>query len=304
MQRRMVVSPRKLSKVVLWALAMMLACRISAALPDATLPLWTGKAPLATGNAVTDLPAIDVYLPAKNPTQTGVLVIPGGGYHYLAAPEGEPVAKWLCAHGLAAFVLHYRVAPYHYPAEMLDGQRAVRVVRSRAREFGIEETRLGVWGFSAGGHLASYLVTHGPDGLPFETSDAIDALDPRPDFGILAYPVISMKPGVTHPGSHASLLGDEPAHQLEDELSNELHVTDDSPPVFLFATSDDPVVPVENSVLFYQAYVRQQRPAEMHLFEHGSHGLVLAKHVPGASIWPDLLASWMARNGWMAPPTP
>ena len=95
-----------------------------------------------------------------------------------------------------------------------------------------------------------------------------------------------------------------PAHQLEDELSNELHVTDDSPPVFLFATSDDPVVPVENSVLFYQAYVRQQRPAEMHLFEHGSHGLVLAKHVPGASIWPDLLASWMARNGWMAPPTP
>ncbi|GGH06514.1 beta-xylanase [Silvibacterium dinghuense] len=300
MQQRLAISPKRLSQAVLWALVMMLGCGISVASPDTSLPLWAGKVPLATGSAATDTPAIDVYLPAKNPTQTGILVIPGGGYHYLAAPEGEPVAKWLCAHGIAAFVLHYRVAPYHYPAEMLDGQRAVRFIRSRAKDFGIDETRLGVWGFSAGGHMASYLLTHGQEKLPFETADAVDALDPRPNFGILAYPVISMKPGITHSGSHTSLLGDAPAPQVEDELSNELHVTDDSPPVFLFATSDDPVVPVENSVLFYQAYVHHHRPVEMHLFEHGSHGLVLAEHVPGASMWPDLLGAWMTRNGWMA----
>jgi len=133
LQRRMVVSPRKLSKVVLWALAMMLACRISAALPDATLPLWTGKAPLATGNAVTDLPAIDVYLPAKNPTQTGVLVIPGGGYHYLAAPEGEPVAKWLCAHGLAARLHHGLEVPGHQPRVLVPLAEQQRVPARLAR---------------------------------------------------------------------------------------------------------------------------------------------------------------------------
>lgn len=270
-------------------------------MPNATLPLWSANVPLAKGTTAVDTPTIDVYLPLENPTHTGVIVIPGGGYHYLAAPEGAPVAEWLRARGLAAFVLHYRVAPYHYPAEMLDGQRAVRLVRSRAKDFGISETKLGVLGFSAGGHLASYLMTHWKDRLPSQTSDTVDELNGRPDFGILAYPVISMKIGITHRGSHESLLGDSPATDLEDELSNELHVTDDCPPAFLFATSDDPVVPVENSVLFYQAYIQRHLPVEIHLFEHGPHGVVLAENLPGASTWPSLLAAWMVRHGWMAP---
>jgi acetyl esterase/lipase len=278
-----------------------LGCKAEAAVPNLTLPLWVEKVPMATGAAATDIPTIDVYLPSGNPTRTGVLVIPGGGYHYLAAPEDAPVAEWLTERGVAAFVLHYRVAPYHYPVEMLDGQRAVRLVRSRAKEFGISEAQLGVWGFSAGGHLASYLMTHWKDKLPLQTSDAVDALNARPDFGILAYPVISMKIGITHRGSHESLLGDAPAAKLVDELSNELHVTDDCPPVFIFATSDDPVVPVENSILFYQAYSQRHLPVEMHLFEHGSHGVVLAEKVPGASAWPSLLAAWMVHHGWMSP---
>jgi acetyl esterase/lipase len=285
----------------IWILGAILGGSAKAAVPNVTLPLWPGQAPLASGTAATDVPMIDAYLPASNPTRTGVLVIPGGGYHYLAAPEGAPVAEWLRERGVAAFVLHYRVDPYHYPAEMLDGQRAIRLVRSRVKEFGISETRLGVWGFSAGGHLASYLMTHSKDPLPLQTSDAIDALNARPDFGILAYPVISMKIGITHRGSHESLLGDASTSTLEDELSNELHVTDDCPPAFIFATSDDPVVPVENSILFYRAYSQQHLPVEMHLFEHGPHGLVLAEKTPGVSAWPSLLVSWMARHGWMAP---
>jgi acetyl esterase/lipase len=284
---------------------MLLAPFVEAAAPDHTLPLWTAKVPLATGTTLADTPTLDVYLPASNPTHTGVIVIPGGAYHYLAQPEGAPVAEWLRARGIAAFVLNYRIAPYHYPAEMLDGQRAIRLVRSRAKDFNISGDHLGVWGFSAGGHLASYLMTHAHNGPPNsslnETLDAIDALDARPDFGILAYPVISMKPGVTHQGSHEGLLGEAPSTALEAELSTDLHVPDDAPPAFLFATRDDPIVPVENSLLFYQAYLQHHLSVEMHLFEHGPHGVVLAEHLPGASAWPVLLAEWMKLHNWMAP---
>jgi acetyl esterase/lipase len=265
-----------------------------------SIPLWSADAPLSEGTTQADQPSIEVYLSTANPTDTGVLIIPGGGYHYLAAPEGEPVALWLQSHGIAAFVLRYRVTPYHYPTEMLDGLRAIRLIRSRAAQFGIDENKLGVWGFSAGGHLASYLLTQ-YDRTLLPPGDAIDRVSARPSFGILAYPVISMRPGFAHRGSHDSLLGPAATPEIEAQLSTDLQVTADTPATFLFATTDDGVVPVQNSLAFYQACIDHHVPAEMHLFEHGPHGVVLAQNLPGPAAWPDLLATWMTRHGWMMP---
>lgn len=253
---------------------------------------------MSAGSAAADTPWLDVYLPANNPTRTGVIVIPGGGYTYLADHEGTPIALWLQQHGVAAFVLHYRVAPYRYPVEMLDGQRALRLVRSRAAEFNISSSKIGVWGFSAGGHLASYLITQWKQTL-MNPQDGVDAIDAHPDFGILAYPVISMNPAITHQGSHDNLLGAQATSNQEAKLSSELHVSGDCPPVFLFSTTDDKVVPVQNSLSFYEAYLEHHLSVEMHLFEHGSHGLGLAEKSPGPSAWPSLLAAWMRQHDWM-----
>lgn len=284
-RKRLVLAP-----LILLALACTALSATFAAAQQSSLPLWPAPAPLSQGSA--DQPSLDVYLPASNSTTTGILIIPGGGYHYLAAPEGKPVALWLQAHGIAAFVLNYRVAPYHYPVEMLDGLRAIRLVRSNAARFGIDQNKLGVWGFSAGGHLASYLLTQYQQPL-LPARDAVDTIDARPSFGILAYPVISMRPGFRHQGSHDSLLGDAATPELETQLSSELHVTSDTPPIFLFATTDDGVVPIQNSLAFYQACIGHHVSVEMHLFEHGPHGVVLAQNLPGPSAWPSLLATWL-----------
>jgi acetyl esterase/lipase len=263
--------------------------------------LWDGSAPGAKGQTDADIPRIDVYLPAENPTRTGVLVCPGGGYHYLAmSNEGWPIAVWLNAHGVAAFVLHYRVKPYGYPAPLLDGERAMRFLRSRAALFHLAPDHLGVWGFSAGGHVASALMTAFDAGDP-SAADVIDRVSDRPDFGILAYSVISMDPSIAHPGSRENLLGKNPSPELERQYSNELHVSPHSPPAFLFATSDDATVPVANSLSFYQAYIALKLPIEMHLFEHGRHGAGLAVGLPTLDQWPNLLANWMASHGWMQP---
>ena len=296
--RKVIMSKRSWIVLVLLNISCFAGSTAQAQSPGATIPLWSGPAPLSTGSTAADQPFIDVYLPAENPTQTGVLVIPGGAYGYLAAPEGKPVAIWLQEHGVAAFVLHYRVAPYHYPSEMLDGLRALRLIRFRAKEFNLSENRIGVWGFSAGGHLASYLMTQWQQRL-MSSADAVDEVDARPDFGILSYPVISMRPEITHHGSHDNLVGPHATPEQEAQLSNELHVVANSPPAFLFATTDDGVVPVLNSTAFYTAYVEKKLPVEIHLFEHGPHGVVLAQNLLGPSAWPNLLATWMFRHGWM-----
>lgn len=276
------------------------------------LHLWDGPAPLATGTnpgtetQTTDVPSIDIYLPASNPTKTGVLVIPGGGYvHEAIAKEGTAIAQWLNAHGVAAFVLHYRYGPYHYPVPLLDGMRAMRVVRAHAAEYGIGEDRLGVWGFSAGGHLASTLATHFDRALPGTESlptDATDKLSDKPAFAVLAYPVITMDPSFAHMGSRTSLLGEHPTPEMQQLFSNELQVSDQTPPVFLFATTDDKTVPVANAVRFYEACAGHHVEVEMHLYEHGPHGLALAKGRAGVETWPDELAVWMGVHGWMAKP--
>lgn len=267
--------------------------------------LWEGKVPLAMGESEADRPFMEVYLPKANPTRTGVLVFPGGGYGYLAvAGEGTQVAEWLVQRGVAAFVLHYRVKPYRYPAPMLDAQRGMRLVRSHAAAYGIDPEKLGVMGFSAGGHLASYLMTHpGVKSSP-DVSDSVEKLSTQPAFGILAYAVISMRKDITHAGSHENLIGKNIDPLLDAELSNDERVTAFCPPVFLFATTDDPRVPVANSVRFYSAYVNKNLSAEMHLFDHGPHGSGLAEKLPGASAWPVLMQNWMQRHGWMISDAP
>lgn len=274
---------------------------VPASTPARTILLWPNGAPGALGNIPADEPALTIYLPAQNPTRTGIVVFPGGGYQMLAtAWEGTNVAQWLNARGVAAFVVRYRLGPrYHYPVELDDAQRAIRYVRTYAAEEGLDPHRIGVWGFSAGGHLAATTGTHFDDGNP-TAADPIEHASSRPDFMVLAYPVISMEVGLTHLGSLHNLLGEQPNPTLQNELSDETQVTPRTPPTFLYATTNDATVPVMNSVLFYEALVKAGVPAEIHIFEQGAHGSGLGQNSPELRMWPILLQNWLHLNGWMA----
>jgi len=264
-----------------------------------TVLLWPEGAPGAQGNEEVDKPALTVYpVAGRQKVPTGVVVFPGGGYTHLAMDhEGQQVAGWLNSYGITAFVLRYRLGPkYHHPIEMQDGQRAVRWVRAHATEFGIDPHRIGVWGFSAGGHLASTVGTHFDEGNT-ASSDPVERESSRPDFLILAYPVITFEEPYVHRGSRNALLGPNPSPDLIQLLSNERHVTPQTPPTFLFHTSDDPVVPVQNSIDFYLALRAAGVPAEMHLYQHGPHGVGLARNDPELASWPDLLAAWLKARG-------
>ncbi len=260
--------------------------------PAVTVLLWPQGAPGALGTTGDDTPKITVYLPQQNPLHIGVLIAPGGGYQHLAMThEGTDIAQWLNAHGIAAFVLQYRLGPkYHHPIELYDAQRALRLVRSRSAEYGIN--KLGMMGFSAGGHLTATAGTHFDTGNS-AAADLIDRQSSRPDFLILCYPVITMQKPYTHFGSLKALLGDNPDQATVDLLSNELRVTPQTPPTFLYATTDDPGVPVMNSVLFYEALIKAKVPAEIHLFQHGPHGTGLAQRFPTLRAWPNLLWTWL-----------
>jgi acetyl esterase/lipase len=274
-------------KSLLGLLLVASACAYGQTAPRTEL-LWPGGAPGAAGSEDVDKPSITIYLPqTEKPSGTGVVVCPGGGYQHLAMDhEGKQIAEWLNKLGVAAFVLKYRLGPrYHHPAMMNDVQRAIQMVRGRAKEFGVAPDRIGVWGFSAGGHLASTAATH--------FAKDKDGVSSRPDFAILAYPVITLKEPYVHKGSRTNLLGDHPDQKLIDEFSNETQVTAETPPTFLFHTSDDPVVPVENSIYFYLALRKNKVPAEMHIFEHGPHGVGLAPDNPDLKVWPSLLANWL-----------
>jgi acetyl esterase/lipase len=266
------------------------------------IPLWANGAPGALGNAAEDIPTLTTYLPASNPTHTAVVVAPGGGYQHLALDhEGAQIAVWLNAHGIAAFVLKYRLGPkYHHPVELGDAQRALRTVRMHASDYGVDKNHIGIWGFSAGGHLASTTGTHFDAGKP-DAPDAIEHESSRPDFMVLAYPVITMTQPYVHMGSEKNLLGDNPDKALVTLLSNEKQVTPQTPPTFLFSTTDDATVPVLNSMMFYQALVTNHVEAEMHLFRHGKHGLGLAQNDTDLQVWPGLLLHWLAANGWAQP---
>lgn len=264
------------------------------------VPLWPNGAPGALGNTEADQPSLTIY-PIGGPQKvnTAVVVFPGGGYVNLALDhEGTQIAAWLNSYGITAFVLRYRLGPrYHHPVELGDAQRAIRWVRGHSADYGYDPHRIGIWGFSAGGHLASTASTHFDSGNP-SSSDTVEQQSSRPDFSILAYPVITMQEPYVHAGSRRALLGENPGPELEKLLSNELQVTKNTPPTFLFHTSDDNVVPVQNSILYYLALRAAGVPAEMHIYQSGHHGVGLARDIPELSSWPDLLAAWLKANHW------
>jgi len=263
----------------------------------ATELLYPSGAPNAVGSEEVDKPSLTTYLASK-PNGTAVVVCPGGGYRNLAMDhEGKQIAEWLNKLGISAFVLKYRLGPrYHHPAMLNDAQRSIRMVRSRAKQIGVMPDRIGIWGFSAGGHLASTASTHFDDGNP-NVGDPVERVSSRPDFAVLAYPVISFTTPYTHKGSKQNLLGDNPDPQLVDNLSNELRVTNRTPPTFLFHTNEDTGVPPENSVLYYLALRKAGVPAEMHIYEPGRHGVGLAPTHPVLSSWGDRLADWFRTRG-------
>ena len=263
--------------------------------------LWPGAAgaPLAIGATDADKPSLTLYpAAAKLAVETAVIVFPGGGYGALAKDhEGDQIARWLNSIGIQAFVLQYRIAPhYHHPAPLLDAQRAIRFVRAHAPDYHVAPTRIGIWGFSAGGHLASTAGTHFDAG-DARAADPIDRVSSRPDFMILAYPVITLAGPYTHQGSLHNLLGDHPDPKLVASLSNETQVTPQTPPTFLFHTNADNGVPPENSVLFYLALRKAGVPAEMHIYERGPHGVGLAPTDAVLATWPARLKDWLEIRG-------
>jgi acetyl esterase/lipase len=248
-------------------------------------------------------PSLTVVDPAPGRANgTAVIICPGGSYVRLAFDhEGLVPARWFASLGVKAFVLKYRLKEYGHPAPLRDVLRAIRLVRSRAGELGIRSDRIGVLGFSAGGHLAASAGTlfDAPEG---RTGAPLDAVSARPDFIALVYPVITMERPFAHPGSRLSLLGPSPTPELVARLSVERQVTKATPPAFLVHTEEDRTVPVENSLMFYQALRNAGVPAELHLFAAGRHGFGMAKGLGPASGWPDHLADWMRANGWLPQP--
>lgn len=293
----------------LWASLLLVGLSFLGGSPSATSGserierrLWEGDAPGALGQDPKDIPRLLIELPpAEKASGVGIVVLPGGGYGGLAmGHEGDDIAAWLNEHGIAAFICDYRHRGkgYGHPAPMLDAQRAIRTVRFHAKEWGVDPARIGVIGFSAGGHLASTVSTHFDAGQA-EAIDPIERVSCRPDFAVLCYPVISLSEPWTHQGSERNLLGENPDPELVRKLSNEKSVTAENPPTFLWHTSDDAVVPPENSVQFYLALRRHGVPAEMLIFERGRHGLGLARDVPSISSWPDRLLDWMRLHEWL-----
>ncbi|WP_422925317.1 alpha/beta hydrolase [Singulisphaera sp. PoT] len=292
------------------------ASTLSAAEMPKTLPLWPEGAPGALGKETGDefhagdIPTLTVYKPeAEKATGASVVVCPGGGYGFLATEhEGKHVADWLNSLGVTAVVLKYRLAPkYHHPAMIEDAQRAIRTVRANAKEWKLDPKRVGILGFSAGGHLASTAATHFDKGKA-DAKDPIDRESSRPDLAILVYPVIALATPYGHAGSLKNLLGDSPSKELVESLSNETQVTKETPPTFLAHTNEDSAVPPENSLLYALAMRKAGVPVELHVFEKGQHGLGIGIGWPSHNIapdeafqaWPKLCATWLKHRGFLA----
>jgi acetyl esterase/lipase len=277
------------------------------------LPLWKGDPPnfresgetmkSDTTNIVrlslVQKPDIAVFLPSKsNASGEAVVICPGGGYHILAYDwEGSDIARWFSSRGIAAMVLKYRlpdsksnIIPHKTP--LLDAKRAFRMVRYHAESWNIDPGKIGIMGFSAGGHLASTLSTHFDEGDPGHV-DPVEKMSCRPDFSVLVYPVISFTTGFTHSGSRAALLGEDPDPELIRYYSNELQVTSETPPAILIHSGDDTGVPVQNSLVYYQALHTYGIPAELHVYPYGGHGFSLAIGKGHLATWPDRVLDWI-----------
>ena len=268
-----------------------------------TVLLWPDGAPGAKGDTKEDKPRLTPYLVPGDGPRACVVICPGGGYAGRAAHEGEPVARWLNGLGVSGFVLDYRVRPYRHPIPLGDAQRAIRTVRAKAEEWRIDPRRVGILGFSAGGHLAASATTIFDEGR-VDAADPIDRQPCRPDAAVLCYPVITFGE-FRHNGSMVNLLGPEPDPKLRDEMSLETRVTAKTPPVFLWHTADDGGVPVENSLLFARALRKHKVPFALHVFPRGPHGIGLAQgrraaKAPEARQWPALCAEWLKGIGFAA----
>ena len=264
--------------------------------------LWPQGAPGALGTEAKDKPRLFVYLPAeKEANGAAVVICPGGGYGGLAISyEGHDIARWFNSFGVAGLVLDYRHRGkgYGHPAPLQDAQRAIRLARSKSTTWKIDQQRIGILGFSAGGHLASSAGTHFDAGDQ-QSADIVNRHSSRPDFMILCYPVIAFGESYGHRGSQRNLLGDQATPELIKKMSSEKQVTAQTPPTFLWHTDEDRVVPAENSVQFYLALKRAKVPSELHLFLKGRHGLGLARNKPGASAWPAACRQWMGSSGFL-----
>lgn len=290
-------------KTVLGSVFLLLAFAVPEALagkPE-TFKLWPEGAPGAKGNAAEDIPELMVYRAAPDKaTGAAVVVCPGGGYGHLAMDhEGKQIADWLNSLGLTACVLKYRIAPrYQHPAPIQDAQRAIRTVRAKSKEWGVDPNRIAILGFSAGGHLASTAATHFDKGNA-DSPDPVEKQSCRPDRAILLYPVVALATDYTHMGSRNNLLGPNPDPALLQSLSNETQVTKDTPPTFLAHTNEDKPVPAENSLLFVLALRKANVPVELHLFETGRHGLGLGADNKAFTAWPGLCATWLEKQGFL-----
>jgi acetyl esterase/lipase len=267
--------------------AMFFSLTLSRAEMSAPIPLWSGDAPGALGTNDWDIPTVTPYLPdSTNATGAAMVICPGGGYEHLAPHEGRDYALWLNQHGVTCFVLKYRLGSngYRHPAMLEDAARAVRWVRAHAGDYKLDPQRIGIMGSSAGGHLASTLLTHFDAG-DTNSADAVERQSSRPDLGILCYAVISLGE-FTHQGSKHFLLGENPSPELVHNLSNELQVTPQTPPCFLWTTFEDNTVPMENTMLFAAALRKNHVPFDLHIYEKGSHGMGLNDKPPFAHPHP------------------
>jgi acetyl esterase/lipase len=266
------------------------------------IPLWPNGAPGAHGNSTNDIPTLTPYLPdTTNATGVAVVICPGGGYVQLAPHEGNDYALWLNQHGVTCFVLKYRLGSngYRHPAMLQDATRAMRWVRAHADEFRIDPHRVGIMGSSAGGHLASTLMTHFDFGNT-NSDDPVERQRSRPDIGILCYAVITMGE-FAHQGSKDNLLGENPSPRLVTELSNELQVTTNTPPCFLWTTFEDNVVPMENTLMFAEALRKNHVPFDLHIYQKSGHGMGLEAKPPFAHPhpWANDCLFWLKAQGFV-----
>ncbi|MDG2359080.1 MAG: alpha/beta hydrolase [Planctomycetaceae bacterium] len=272
--------------------------------PEA-LPLWPEGAPNAQGSEESDTPTLRVYLPQEldggKATGTGVVICPGGGYGILAMDhEGHQLAKWFQKKGVAGFVLRYRHAPkYRHPVPMEDAQRAIRYVRANAVKLGVDAGRVGIMRFSAGGHLSSTVATHFDTGNP-EAKDPVDRESCRPDFAALCYPVVSLTAPYAHKGSGRNLFGPDVDQKKLESLSNDKHVTAETPATFLFHTAEDKSVDAQNSIAFFLALRKAGVASEMHIYQEGPHGVGMAPADPAVFGWKDRLLDWMRGSGLLS----
>ncbi len=262
--------------------------------------LWSEDAPLAKGSEAGDIPTITPYVVETSKPGPAILVCPGGGYAHLAAHEGEPVALWLNQLGISAFVLSYRLAPYRFPVPLIDGQRAMRWIRHRARELGVDPERVGAIGFSAGGHLAAMLSNPPQKGTSVPSDlDAVDSQDARPNLSILAYAVTIIEGPKAH-GTARNLFGDGTGQDSDiwRQCSIPDLVSDANPPTFVWHTAEDTTVPVHHALKYAEELAKHEIPFALHVFQRGRHGLGLDPENQGAQAWTELVATWLGSYGF------